>query len=82
MILTAIIILFLVYRRKPWATFDSELDKIDVRGKQLPNIISQSIYCLGIIFIFIIDWVKIILDTLYIGVESFASLVVVATLST
>ena len=73
MVLTAIIILFLVYRRKPWATFDSELDKIELKGKQLPNFISQSIYCLGIVFILIIDWVNIILDTLYIGFESFAN---------
>ena len=71
-VFTATIILFLVYRRKPWATFDIDADKIVIRGKQLPNVISQSIYCLGIIFILIIDWVKITLDTLCIGGENCA----------
>ena len=81
-ILTAVIILFLVYRRKPWTTFDSDLDKISIRGKQLPEFISQTVYCLGIVFILIIDWVKIILDMLYIGIEIFARFFTVANLST
>ena len=62
--------MYLVFRRKPWSTFDSNLDGIEVGGKKLPNILSQSIYCLGIIIVLIIDWVNIILDMLYIRVEN------------
>ena len=65
MILSGLIIIFLFYRRQPWKTYDIDMDKIVFRGKDVPLVLSKTAFCLGIMSIFVIDWVNIILDMVY-----------------
>ena len=64
-VLSGLIISCLFYRRKPWKTYDIDLDKIVLRGKEAPLLMSKTVFCLSIMSIFMIDWIKIILDMVY-----------------
>ena len=64
-ILSGLIIIYLFYRRKPWKTYDIEADKIIIRGKDVPLGLSKTVFCWGIMSIFVVDWVNIILDMIY-----------------
>ena len=64
-ILSGVIIIYLFYRRKPWKTYDIDADKIIIRGKDIPLVLSKTFFCWGIMSIFVFDWVNIVLDMIY-----------------
>ena len=65
MVLSGLIIVYLFYRRRPWKSYDIDTDKIVLRGKEAPLLVSKTVFCLSIMSIFMVDWINIILDTVY-----------------